>query len=148
MYCKDLMKKDVVFVRPSDEVRQAARLMRSRNVGFLPVCSDERKVVGVITDRDIAVRCVAEGKPSTTTVREIMTHEVVACRPDDDVEVAELAMARHQRSRILCLGPHQYLLGVISLSDFSPAGLKKRAEALLERVSGREAGPPRWGGAH
>ncbi|GAF69191.1 unnamed protein product [marine sediment metagenome] len=147
MHCKDLMKTDVVFVRPSDEVQKAASLMRSRNVGFLPVCSDERKVVGVITDRDIAVRCVAEGKPHTTTVREVMTREVVACRPNDDIKTAELAMAKHRRSRILCLGDHQYLLGVISLSDFSPAGLKKRAEALLQRVSEREAGPPRWGGA-
>lgn len=147
MRCHELMKTDIAFVRPSDQVRHAAELMKSRNVGFVPVCSDERKVVGVITDRDIAVRCVADGRPATTAVREVMTREIVACRPEDDVKTAELAMARHQRSRILCLGDHQYLLGVISLSDFAPAGLKDDAEALLDRVSKRESGPPRWGGS-
>ena len=119
--------------------------MRSRNVGFLPVCSDERKVVGVITDRDIAVRCVAEGRPSTTEIREVMTREIIACRPEDELETAGRAMVRHQRSRILCLGEHQYLLGVISLSDLSRAGLESGAAAVLERVSERESAPPRWG---
>jgi CBS domain-containing protein len=146
MRCEELMKTDVAFVRPSDEVRRAATLMKARNIGFLPVCSDERKVVGVITDRDIAVRCVAEGRPSTTAVREVMTREIVACRPEDDVKTAELAMSRHQRSRIVCLGEHQYLLGVISLSDLARAGLRDDAEVVLERVSQRESAPPRWGG--
>lgn len=138
MRCEELMSTDVAFVRPSDEVRLAATLMKTRNVGFLPVCSDARKVVGVITDRDIAVRCVAEGRPSTTAVREVMTREVVACRPEDDVATAERAMIRHQRSRVLCLGEHQYLLGVISLSDLPRAGLAADAETVLERVSDRE----------
>lgn len=145
MRCEELMRTNVAFVRPSDDVRHAAELMKSRNIGFLPVCSDERKVVGVITDRDIAVRCVAEGKPSTTAVRDLMTREIVACRPEDDVRVAEQAMTRHHRSRILCLGEHQYLLGVISLSDLPRAGLVAEAEAVLERVSERESGPRRWG---
>lgn len=144
MRCEELMKTDVAFVRPSDEVRRAAELMKSKNVGFLPVCSDERKVVGVITDRDIAVRCVAEDRPTTTAVREVMTRELVACRPEDDIKTAELSMARHQRSRILCLGKHQYLLGVISLSDLArvPAA---DAESVLEQVTARESAPPRWG---
>jgi CBS domain-containing protein len=145
MRCEQLMKTNVAFVRPSDDVRHAATLMKTRNIGFLPVCSDERKVIGVVTDRDIAVRCVAEGKPSTIAVREVMTREIVACRPEDDVEAAELAMVRHKRSRIVCLGEHQYLLGVISLSDLPRAGRKASAETVLERVSEREATPPRWG---
>lgn len=144
MRCEQLMKTDVAFVRPSDDVRHAAGLMRSRNVGFLPVCSDERKVVGVITDRDIAVRCVAEDRPTTTAVRDVMTREIVACRPEDDLQTAELAMARHQRSRILCLGKHQYLLGVISLSDLARARADE-AEGVLERIAARESPPPRWG---
>jgi len=144
MRCEELMTTDVAFVRPSDDVRHAAELMRSKNVGFLPVCSDERKVVGVITDRDITVRCVAEGRPTTTAVREVMTRELVACRPDDDIKAAELAMARHRRSRVLCLGKHQYLLGVISLSDLARLGTAD-AESVLEQVTAREAAPPRWG---
>lgn len=138
MRCEELMSTDVAFVRPSDEVRRAATLMKTRNVGFLPVCSDARKVVGVITDRDIAVRCVADGKPCTTAIRDVMTREIVACRPGDDVAIAERAMIRHQRSRVLCLGEHQYLLGVISLSDLPRAGLASEAEAVLEQVSDRE----------
>lgn len=146
MRCEELMNTDVAFVRPSDDVRRAAALMRSRNIGFLPVCSDERKVIGVITDRDIAVRSVAEGRPATTEVREVMTREIVACRPEDDIETAGRAMVRHHRSRIVCLGDHQYLLGVISLSDLSRAGLEAGAAAVLERVSERESAPPRWAG--
>ena len=144
MRCEELMNTDVAFVRPSDEVRRAAELMKAKNVGFLPVCSDERKVVGVITDRDIAVRCVAEDRPTTTAVREVMTRELVACRPEDDIKTAELSMARHRRSRLLCLGKHQYLLGVISLSDLArvPAA---DAESVLEQVTAREAAAPRWG---
>ncbi|MBX3205054.1 MAG: CBS domain-containing protein [Labilithrix sp.] len=143
MRCEELMSADVAFVRPSDDVRHAATLMKARNIGFLPVCSDARKVVGVITDRDIAVRCVAEGRASSTAVREVMTREVVACRPEDDVVVAERAMVRHRRSRILCLGEHQYLLGVISLSDLSRAVPGGDAEAVLEGVSERERASPR-----
>ena len=145
MRCEEVMKTDVAFVRPSDDIRHAAQLMKSRNIGFLPVCSDERKVVGVITDRDIAVRCVAEDRPTTTAVRDVMTREIVACRPEDDIETAELAMARHRRSRILCLGKHQYLLGVISVSDLARVAAED-AGSVLERVSAREAPPPRWGG--
>lgn len=144
MRCEQLMKTDVAFVRPSDEVRHAAGLMKARNVGFLPVCSDERKVVGVITDRDIAVRCVAEDKPTTTPVRDVMTREIVACRPEDDLQTAELAMARHRRSRILCLGTHQHLLGVISLSDLARARADE-AESVLAEVAAREAPSPSWG---
>ncbi len=144
MRCEQLMKTDIAFVRPSDDVRHAAGLMKSRHVGFLPVCSDERKVLGVITDRDIAVRCVAEDKPSTTAVRDVMTREIVACRPEDDIEVAELAMRRHQRSRILCLGKHQWLHGVISLSDLARAKAEG-VDAVLEHIAAREAPPPRWG---
>ena len=144
MRCEELMKTDVAFVRPSDDVRHAAAMMKSRNVGFLPVCSDERKVVGVITDRDIAVRCVAEDRPSSTAVREVMTREIVACCPTDDLATAALAMARHHRSRVLCLGPHQYLLGVISLSDLPRASVEQ-AQHVLERVTQRGSPPPRWG---
>lgn len=139
------MQTDVAFVRPSDDVRRAASLMSSRRIGFIPVCSDERKVVGVLTDRDIAVRCVAKGKPPTTPVREVMTREIIACKPDDDIRAAEIAMIRHQRRRVVCLGEHQYLLGVISLSDLPRAGRKDEAEMVLEHVSKHEAPHPRWG---
>lgn len=146
MRCEDLMTTDVAFVRPSDDVRHAAGLMKARDVGFLPVCSDERKVVGVLTDRDIVVRCLAEDRPSTTPVRDVMTREIVACRPEDDLKIAELYMARHGRTRILCLGKHQYLLGVVSLSDLAGAAAAD-AGSVLEQVAAREAPPPRWGGA-
>ncbi|HVJ94684.1 MAG TPA: CBS domain-containing protein [Labilithrix sp.] len=145
MRCEELMTTDVAFVRPSDDVRHAADIMRSRNIGFIPVCSDERKVVGVVTDRDIVIRCIAESKPVTTQVREVMTREIIACRPDDDVQTALRAMVRHQRSRVLCLGDHQYLLGVISLSDLPRGGLAAEAGTALEHVTQREAGPQRWG---
>src|SRR2546427_2290109 len=89
MRCEDIMKRDVECVDPTQSVQEAARRMREANVGILPVCDSSKKVLGAITDRDIAIRIVAEGRPPTTAAGDVMTREVVACRPDADVTDAE-----------------------------------------------------------
>jgi len=83
MVCADVMKLNVECLSPRDTVESAARRMRDQNIGFLPICDDSKNVQGTLTDRDIAVRIVAEGLQNTTAVEDVMTREVVACHPTE-----------------------------------------------------------------
>jgi CBS domain-containing protein len=113
--------------------------MRDQNVGFLPVCEQRTKPVGTITDRDIAIRVVAEDKPNTTPVDQVMTSEVISARPDDDLQTAQELMAKHHKSRIMCVDDRGMLVGVISLSDIAQHEDQGRASRTLREVSEREA---------
>ncbi|MHB1844026.1 MAG: CBS domain-containing protein [Deltaproteobacteria bacterium] len=126
MRCEELMERDVSFVSPGDSVLEAARKMSELDVGFLPVCDGGERVVGAITDRDIAVRLVAKDLPSGTEVRDVMTEELYYCEPTDDIRLAEELMAKNQVSRILCID-HGRLVGIISLSDLTD--IEEAAEA-------------------
>ncbi|HEX2494078.1 MAG TPA: CBS domain-containing protein [Steroidobacter sp.] len=138
MICSDIMKTDVEYVSPQTSVRDAARKMRDLNVGFLPVCDENMHAIGAITDRDIAVRGVADDEPSTARVEHILTPEVVACSPDDDISYALELMALHHKSRIMCINESGRIEGVISLSDIAEADEYEGASALRE-ISSREA---------
>ncbi len=137
MTCEELMKRDVECLSPSDDAEEAARRMRDENIGFLPVCDQSRKVLGVVTDRDIAVRLVAEGRPADTEVEEFMTRDVVACAPRDDVQKALQSMSRNHKSRILCIDGGR-LVGVISLSDMAERLRGDGAIEALREISSRE----------
>ena len=82
MKLKELMKSDAQCISPEQPTQAAARMMREANVGFLPVCDDSGKVLGTITDRDITLRVVADGKSPSTKVEQVMTREIVAGRPE------------------------------------------------------------------
>jgi len=138
MLCEELMTHDYQYVSPRDTVEDAAVKMRDANIGFLPVCDQSRKVLGALTDRDLAVRVVAARKPGTTLVEEAMTTQVVACTPKDDVDKAVQLMAREQKSRIMCVNNRGELLGVISLSDIARHGEKTHAAEALRRITERE----------
>src|SRR5438093_13036996 len=101
MRCEDIMKRDVECVDPTQSVQEAARRMRDANIGFLPVCDSSKKVLGAITDLDIAIRIVAEGRPPTTAAADVMTPGVVSCRPDDDVTDAEQPTGDRKKSRMI-----------------------------------------------
>ena len=139
MKCEEIMKRDVECVSPRDTVEEAAVRMRDENIGFLPVCDESTKVLGTLTDRDIAIRLVAARKPASTSVEDVMTHEVVACRPEDDIRDAERVMAKNHKSRILCVDEGGRLVGVISLSDIAQHERGRRASDTLREVSEREA---------
>lgn len=139
MQCGVLMKTFVECVSPQDSVETAAQVMRARNIGFLPVCDEKTdRVVGTVTDRDIALRVVAERKPATTRVASIMTPDAVTCRPGDDIATAEELMAENLVSRIMCVDDDGQLVGVISLSDLAQID-GEQAVKTLEQVSAREA---------
>jgi CBS domain-containing protein len=138
MLCKDLMKTHLQCVSPADTVADAAARMRDENLGFLPVCDQSKKVLGTITDRDIAVRIVAPKKSADTPVEDVMTNEVVSCRPDDDLQDAQQAMADNHKSRIMCTDEDGRLIGLISLSDIVQREQGARAADTLRKVSERE----------
>ncbi len=119
MKCKDAMTERVECISPLESARDAAQVMRDEDVGFLPVCDESMRVVGAITDRDLALRILADAESADTAVGQIMTNEVVACRPDDDLSVAEALMAEHQKSRVLCVDAAGHLVGVISVADIA-----------------------------
>ena len=138
MQCAEIMKRDIECVAPQASIQSAARKMREQNVGFLPVCDEGMRVVGTVTDRDIAIRAVANGLSSNMTVETVMTPEVVACRPEDELSYARELMAEHHKSRIMCISRSGRLEGIISLSDIAQLDEITGRETLRE-VSSREA---------
>jgi len=140
MRCEEIMKTDVECVSPEDTAQDAAQCMRDENIGFLPVCDPSKRVLGTITDRDLAVRVLADARAPTTAVDEIYSHEVISCRPQDDVREAEELMAENHKSRIVCLDDDGKLAGVISLSDIVQTEEDAiKAAQILRQVSEREA---------
>jgi CBS domain-containing protein len=133
------MKQTVLSLLPSETAVAAARKMRDGNVGFLPVCDKSMRVLGTITDRDIVLRLVANRRSSRTRVWELMSHQVIACGPHDDLSTAEELMGEHQKSRIMCVDEDGRLLGVISLSDIAQCERGARAAATMRMVTHREA---------
>lgn len=138
MQCNAIMKTDIECALPEMTIQQAASRMRDHNIGFLPVCSEDFRVLGAITDRDIAIRGVAGNLSTATTVAELMSREVICCHSDDDLELARELMAQHQKSRIMCLDMHGRLEGIISLSDLAQVDEYTGLETL-RHVSSRES---------
>lgn len=138
MQCDQVMKQNIECVSPRDTAKTAARRMRDANVGFLPVCDDANKVVGTVTDRDLAIRVLAEDRGATTPIQDILTREVVACRPEDELGKAEALMARYHKSRVMCVDDDGRLVGIISLSDIAEHEPANRATRTLREVSARE----------
>jgi CBS domain-containing protein len=135
------MKKNVECLEPQDTAQRAAEVMRDRNLGFIPICDREGKPIGTITDRDLAVRVIADERPFDATVGEVMTEEVVACRPEDDLEEAMRLMRENHKSRILVCDEDGRAIGVISLSDLARVA-EEEIGATLSSVAEREAREP------
>jgi CBS domain-containing protein len=141
MRCDQIMKTRVECIGPRDTVQAAAQTMRDENIGFLPVCDDQKRVIGTITDRDIAIRVTAADRPASLTwTEDVMTHDAVACKPSDDLSRAQQLMSLHHKSRILCLDEKGRLIGVISLSDIARHVGSASAQTLRD-ISEREAHP-------
>lgn len=140
MKAQDIMAKNPRCVTPTTTVQEAARLMKSADVGALPVVSDEvsGKLVGMITDRDIAIRVVAEGKDvDSCRVEEVMSRSSLAvARMDDSVEDVMKVMGREQLRRIPVVDDNQKVVGVVSQADVvRKADSDKRAEHTIEKIS-------------
>lgn len=118
--CNEVMTKNPVCCLPNDSVAKAAELMKSEDIGSIPVIENEQtqKLVGIVTDRDLALKIVAEGLDAKSTkVETVMTHNVVTCRADDDLQKALDAMAEHQLRRIPVVDNDNKIVGIIAQAD-------------------------------
>jgi len=122
-------------------VQACAEIMRDENIGFMPVLDAAQQVVGVITDRDLTIRVLAEGLPPTALVGEVMTCDVRVCHPDDDLQVAEGKMASDMKSRLVVVDADGLCVGVVSLTDIAQADTRSRAGTVLRAVTRRESAP-------
>lgn len=136
MKIKECMSEDVVIAAPTQTIRDAARMMRNIDAGFIPVGENDR-LVGTITDRDIAVRGIADGKGPETAIRDLMSNEVLYCYEDDDMDEVSDEMAELQIRRMPVLNREKRLVGVISLGDIAQAadGDLARSATTLNGVS-------------
>jgi len=137
MNCSEVMTRDPNCCLPTDTVFDAAQLMKSENVGPIPIVNDreKNKLEGIVTDRDLALKVVAEGlDPKDTRVREVMTTGVVTCRADDNVNDALDLMEQHQLRRIPIVDGNDRLVGIIAQADIATRleAPEKTAEVVEE----------------
>ena len=138
MKARDIMTANPESVTASDSIQAAARIMRDSDVGIVPVVDDEgsRRLRGVITDRDIAVRCVAEGRDGTCRVSDLMSGDLVTARPDDDVGKVMDRMKTEQVRRIPVVDDSDRLVGIIAQADIALDGPGDKAIGdVVEKIS-------------
>jgi CBS domain-containing protein len=142
MQIREIMTREVEVIRPEASVRDAAAKMKDLDVGAIPVC-DGQKLQGVLTDRDIAVRAVAEGRDSAKTkVAEIMSKDLAYCFEDDQIDEAATVMEMKQIRRLPVLDRNKELVGIVSLGDISVrTGDQDLAGEALQEIS--EPGGPK-----
>jgi CBS domain-containing protein len=134
MKVREVMTRDVQTVRPDQTAQEAASFMLNADAGSIPVTEGDR-LIGMITDRDIAVRGVAKGNGPDTPVRELMTNDVVSARLDDDVEEVATMMSNAQVRRLPIIDDQQMLCGIVSLGDLSREADENCAQEALQGVS-------------
>lgn len=122
MRCADIMTKDPAFVRTHDEVAVANRMMKRRNVGFLPVCDESGAVVGFVTEQHLTRVVVEQGIGPSAPVESVMGRDVCICSADDDVSVAKRAVEAHPGRCAVCVGPAREPIGVIGATDLINVG--------------------------
>lgn len=133
MKVRDVMTKSVTSIRPDATIKDAAQMMQQHNIGSIPVV-DANGLVGIVTDRDIVVRNIADGQdPATTPVKNVMTSQVTTVTPEEDVHAISQMMASRQIRRIPVV-ENQQLVGMVSLGDIATTGKTnmEASEALAE----------------
>jgi CBS domain-containing protein len=139
MQIREIMTRDVDVIPPNASIRDAAAKMKELDVGVIPVCDGE-KLQGMLTDRDIAIRAVAEDRdPSQTPVSEVMSTEIAYCFEDESLEQAANLMESKQIRRLPIVDRNKQLIGIISLGDISVrtegSRQKDLAAEALEQIS-------------
>ena len=133
MRVEDLMS-DASGCPQGATVKECARLMKEENIGFVPICNEAGEPVGAVTDRDLAIRVLAEGRSADDPIDAFMTRDVMSCRVGDDVRDAEQLMRDGRRSRVMVCDASGKLEGVISLADIAVATSEAAAGETLQQV--------------
>jgi CBS domain-containing protein len=139
MKAQEIMTESPACCTPRDTVERAAKLMAEHDCGCLPVVSDmdAREIVGVVTDRDLACRCLGEGKGAETEVSEVMSASPSCCTPESDVDEVERIMAEHQVRRVPVVDDSGCCVGMIAQADLARADAESNREVrrTVERIS-------------
>lgn len=138
---RDIMTRNLKAVSPQSTLREAAQIMRDENIGIVPVVDQNRRLLGVLTDRDIVVRVVAEDRmPSQVRAQEVMTDDVEAVTEDEEVrEVIEL-MGKKQIRRVPVVDPDDRLTGIVSLGDIANrADYDEELQEALQKISSKRS---------
>lgn len=142
MQVKECMTPNCLTVMSDTSLRDAANMMRDEDIGFIPVQENDR-MVGMITDRDIVIRCVAEGKDTqNSTVRDAMTEKTYYCFEDDNIDTVARNMGDIQVRRLPVVNREKRLVGVITLGDISQASAAKSGEAtqsITQEIGSKKA---------
>lgn len=140
MKLKEIMTSDVEVIHPNDTLQTAAQKMRDRDIGFLPVCDGER-LIGVLSDRDIIVRALADGMDSKTMVgRDLITSPAIYCFHDQSVDEAAKLMHDNQIRRLVVLNPDdKRMVGVVSLGDLAVNVNDRLSGEVLQSISEPES---------
>ena len=138
MNCENVMKRQVKCLAMHETVKAAAALMRDENIGFVPICNKEGKMVGAITDRDIVIRLAADDGAADNALEWLMSREVVSCRATDALEHAEHVMETTRKSRIVCVDEQGRPVGIISMADIAQHETAARTGAMLRTITRRE----------
>ncbi len=137
--CNEVMTKKTFFCLPDDLAVDAAQLMKNEHVGAIPIVEDQqtRKLVGIVTDRDLTIRIVAEGLDAKSTkVESIMTRNVVTCKAEDDLQTVVDAMSKHQLRRIPVVDDDNKILGIIAQADVAiHFDHPKKTAAMVKEIS-------------
>ena len=134
MKIRDLMTTEVETVTAGQTAKEAAGFMLRADTGSIPVC-DDGKVIGMITDRDIAVRGVAEGRGPETSVRDLMSDGIICAREEDDIAAIAQKMSDSQVRRLTVVDANDKLVGMVSLGDLSRDAQNGAANKVLDGVS-------------
>jgi CBS domain-containing protein len=140
-HVSDVMTTRPRAVTPDTPVTQVAELMREEDVGAIPVVQDDQ-LVGMVTDRDIVVRAIAQGKdPRGMPAAEVSSRDLVTVDPDQDLSDALQLMAQHQVRRLPVVDRDNHLIGVVSQADVAREAKEKAAGEMLEDISRAPSGP-------
>ncbi len=139
MFCQEVMTENAACCLPTDLVSASARVMRREDVGAVPVINDEqqRQLIGIVTDRDLAIKVVAEARdPNHTLVQDVMTSTIIVCRECEDLSSAIKAMEEHQIRRVPVVDDDGRVVGIISQADLATRLHEPRqTPKMLEEIS-------------
>jgi CBS domain-containing protein len=139
MKVKDAMHRGVTWVEPATTIREVARMMRDNDIGSIPVGEDDR-LVGMVTDRDIICRGVADGADiAELTARDVMSKPIVYCRANDELEHAIRIMEKNKIRRLPVIDENEKLTGMLALGDISAIGGEEMVGEVMRSASGHHA---------
>jgi CBS domain-containing protein len=146
MKCADIMSTKLEWLTEHDSVQKAALLMAEAGIGFLPICDERMRVIGVVTDRDLTTRVLAKNlAPGTTSAALVMSSPALTCLETADVRDAEALMAKERKGRLVITSANGRVVGVLSLVDLVEHAPGRQSLETVRQVLWREALGPRGG---